>query len=156
MYLRFTENQFYMCTCNRYLVGVCWLCRHFQGELYIDIFDNAVKGILRKALNDAFRHICCCFISCTVLLYTRKYSLLPPPILILPLLVGQFKTGWIQISNYLFFKANSRNCLQVKKSQNNTGQKNSKRYRNPFVHYHFKFRALTSWYASKKQSDWFK
>lgn len=77
----------------------------------------------------------------------------PPPILILPLLVGQFKTGRIQISNYLFFKANSRNCLQVKKSQNNTGQKNSKRYRNPFVHYHFKFRALTSWYASKKQSD---
>lgn len=76
MYLRFTENQFYMCTCNRYLVGVCWLCRHFQGELYIDIFDNAVKGILRKALNDAFRHICCCFISCTVLLYTRKYSLI--------------------------------------------------------------------------------
>lgn len=46
-----------------------------------------MKGILRKALNDAFRHICCCFISCTG---TAVYREIFPPILILPLLVGEF------------------------------------------------------------------
>lgn len=100
-----------MCTCNKYLVGVCWLCRHFQGELYIDIFDNAVKGILRKALNDAFRHICCCFISCTGTTVYREIS--PPPHFNFAFVSRRiFKTGRIQISNYLSFNTSSLGWIQ--------------------------------------------